>query len=515
VESYLAKKWGNTSVPTQILPQSHPFTYIAPLTRAFSPSDISGCALWLDVSDRSTTVSGSSLTGIIDKSGNYLTTTLSSTAPTYSATQLNGYPGINFTGASWIRGNFASTYTGSNFIVFAVGSMTTASAGYRRLVSFSLPSTLDYASASQVIPILQQSGNAVIESFRAADQAGKTVSYSTNYLLEAEYTGSSNNFYLNGGTPSSVASSGAFNFNEWGVGYLADYGGTSDAAYWNGNFGEVIVYFGSLTTTQRQQVEGYLAWKWGLQGSLASTHPFYKFPSSSVLPFLPTNITNCGLWLDASGVNQYNTLSFISGSNVKVWYDKSGSNNHATASAGAYPTYSYASNCLVWNGTSSSQLVLDPNISNSVVNRAFTIFVVSQRTVSSENFFMRGTNTANNSNLLIGHGGPTPATTIRFAYYGNDLDYGSVPTYTSGELPSIICFQYSKPNRAIYYNGSLGVSDTNSTDLASWTGAMVGGGGGSWLAYQGKIFEIIIYGAVLTTEQRQIVEGYLAQKWGI
>ena len=128
---------------------------------------------------------------------------------------------------------------------------------------------------------------------------------------------------------------------------------------------------------------------------------------------------------------------------------------------------------------------------------------------------MRGTNTANNSNLLIGHGGPTPATTIRFAYYGNDLDYGSVPTYTSGELPSIICFQYSKPNRAIYYNGSLGVSDTNSTDLASWTGAMVGGGGGSWLAYQGKIFEIIIYGAVLTTEQRQIVEGYLAQKWGI
>jgi hypothetical protein len=127
---------------------------------------------------------------------------------------------------------------------------------------------------------------------------------------------------------------------------------------------------------------------------------------------------------------------------------------------------------------------------------------------------MRGTNTAANSNLLIGHGSST-GYTIRFAFYANDLDYNSVPSYTSGEPPSIISFHYSKPNRAIYYNGTLGSSDTNSTDLASWTGAMVGGGGGSWPAYQGKIFEIIIYGAVLTTSQRQMVEGYLAQKWGI
>jgi hypothetical protein len=31
-----------------------------------------------------------------------------------------------------------------------------------------------------------------------------------------------------------------------------------------------------LTTTQRQQVEGYLAWKWGLQTALPTTHPYYK-----------------------------------------------------------------------------------------------------------------------------------------------------------------------------------------------------------------------------------------------
>ena len=40
---------------------------------------------------------------------------------------------------------------------------------------------------------------------------------------------------------------------------------------------EHILYNGNLDTAQRQQVEGYLAWKWGLQGSLPANHPFKKF----------------------------------------------------------------------------------------------------------------------------------------------------------------------------------------------------------------------------------------------
>jgi len=267
VEGYLAAKWGLlNNLPGKTL----------------SPLNIPGCALWLDVSDPSTVTSGSTVTSITDKSPNKLTTTLSSTLPTYSATQINGTPGISFTGSSWIRGNFTSAYTGSNLIVFAVGSATSTANAYRRLVSFSVPGTYDYVSSSQVIPILLQTTNAVIESFRAGDQASKSISYGTNYLFEAEYTGSSNNFYLNGGSPASVASSGTFNISNWGIGYLADYGNTSDAAYWTGNFGEVVVYFGSLTTLQRQSVENYLMSKWGI--SNVTTHPFKSIPPSTSQP---------------------------------------------------------------------------------------------------------------------------------------------------------------------------------------------------------------------------------------
>jgi hypothetical protein len=43
---------------------------------------------------------------------------------------------------------------------------------------------------------------------------------------------------------------------------------------------EIIHYNSALTTSQRQQVEGYLAWKWGLQGNLPANHPFKRFPPS-------------------------------------------------------------------------------------------------------------------------------------------------------------------------------------------------------------------------------------------
>lgn len=52
-------------------------------------------------------------------------------------------------------------------------------------------------------------------------------------------------------------------------------GGGADTM--NGQFHELVVFNTSLPTTQRQQVEGYLAWKWGLTSNLPSTHPFKTF----------------------------------------------------------------------------------------------------------------------------------------------------------------------------------------------------------------------------------------------
>jgi hypothetical protein len=49
-------------------------------------------------------------------------------------------------------------------------------------------------------------------------------------------------------------------------------GGTE---FYQGDLGEMIVYSRNLGSNERQQVEGYLAWKWGLRTRLPTNHPYY------------------------------------------------------------------------------------------------------------------------------------------------------------------------------------------------------------------------------------------------
>lgn len=54
--------------------------------------------------------------------------------------------------------------------------------------------------------------------------------------------------------------------------------GSSVNELFNGTMNEIIVLNQLPTTALRQQVEGYLAWKWGIQASLPATHPYRSAP---------------------------------------------------------------------------------------------------------------------------------------------------------------------------------------------------------------------------------------------
>jgi hypothetical protein len=82
---------------------------------------------------------------------------------------------------------------------------------------------------------------------------------------------------LNGGT---AAIGGAPEFTADRVTYLG-VDATNPIFYYVGYVMEVLIYNKVLTTTERQQVESYLAWKWSLQASLPSDHA-YKFAPPSV-----------------------------------------------------------------------------------------------------------------------------------------------------------------------------------------------------------------------------------------
>jgi hypothetical protein len=93
------------------------------------------------------------------------------------------------------------------------------------------------------------------------------------------YTGSSRQVFLNGGGQGSDSFSGSFGTTLYGIGAYAGFNPSSYAFNkYTGLVGEVIVYNSALSTAQRQQVEGYLAWKWGIQQSLpSSSHPYKVF----------------------------------------------------------------------------------------------------------------------------------------------------------------------------------------------------------------------------------------------
>lgn len=55
---------------------------------------------------------------------------------------------------------------------------------------------------------------------------------------------------------------------------------------------ELIFYNNVVTTSQRQQIEGYLAWKWGFTANLTSDHPYIVSPSSTATPSVTSSVTS-------------------------------------------------------------------------------------------------------------------------------------------------------------------------------------------------------------------------------
>jgi hypothetical protein len=464
VEAYLTKKW------------------------RLSQSD---CVLWLDAADPSGNgvipADNSTIATWVDKSGSGNNGSASGIIKYNAASS-----GLIFTGSERFQIPDNAVPIGDTaFTYFFVYNSTDAGSGPGLLGcgTFAVQTCLSLRNGN--------SGNATMQVYWGAYDLETTISYTpnVNQIVCLTYTGNSGieSIYINGRL--GVTSSPGVRAQTSGPNYI---GSTSAPEYWHGQIMEAMCFSTALSITQQQEVESYLATKWGVT------------LGGGYMPLLnnPVGVPGCALWLDAADKS---SLTFSSGSNVSVWRDKSGNGNSPVASAGAYPTYSAASNCITWNSTANTQLVFPSSISNAVVGTAFTVFIVEQRTKGGDNFIIRGSTESTNSNLLIGTIDPSPG--IRFAFYANDLDL-LVPTYASGEPKMVGSYQYSRPGRAIYKNGVLGSTDANASDLLSWTGAMIGGNV-IFGSYSGNVFEMLIYNRSLNSGQRQAVERYLSLKWAV
>lgn len=103
--------------------------------------------------------------------------------------------------------------------------------------------------------------------------------------LDGVQDGSNTSFQTNGSTSDTATS------------VLGTFIGSSTptANHFNGDIAEIIVFHAALAAADRQQVEGYLAHKWGLAGNLWSDHPYKKYPPGyRGIPVVGANLWRSG-----------------------------------------------------------------------------------------------------------------------------------------------------------------------------------------------------------------------------
>jgi hypothetical protein len=214
--------------------------------------------------------------------------------------------------------------------------------------------------------------------------------------------------------------------------------------------------------------------------------------------FIPTSVTGCFLWLDAA---DNSTITYSSGSNISQWNDKS-TNGYNFSGATTYTAMPNGKNAVYFNGSQNMSTIF--NTITFPTN--FTIFVIAYASNSGQNNFIRGS--------------PDQYFFLRSKNYKFEYALGNgtwktfylSPTETLNNL-SLIALTYSSSNTqaAGYLNTNL--LSTITVINTPYIGSILIGGPNEPLT--GHIAEILIYDSVLSTTDRQSIEGYLSWKWGL
>lgn len=461
----------------------------------FVPTDVGTLALWFDAADASTlTLSGSLVTQWNDKSGNgrNFSNVSGTRQPSYSATGFNSsYPTLTFSGSYLTRsttGTTSSLYTA----FFVVDATSTAD---------------QYLFDVEV-------GRFVIAQ-KEATGSGTGVYNGTTWYSVAAQTGiqiysfvctSGGGLFRNGIRFGTITTFGGLALN--GANSIGSRFSVT-SSFFDGKMCEYLLYNSALNQTSCQQVEGYLAQKWGIQRILPNGHPYKYLPQMDISlrnGFSPQNVNGCILWLDAA-----DTSVFTGGA---TWFDKSGTGNNATNGT---PGSSFMPTTTTWsNGLRAARFVQASKNSikttNTIPNSQVSYFVVFRIQAAVGYGFIMINNIDGQRQLFLPAGTTFPVTPRTFAYNASTLNLDPLNQgqgcFWCGIIANLGTNQYT----SYPFGVATGIGDvTASSPSQHYFGS--GNGDSGYLSID--IGEIIIYNNVLSTANRQKIEGYLAWKWGL
>jgi hypothetical protein len=233
-------------------------------------------------------------------------------------------------------------------------------------------------------------------------------------------------------------------------------------------------------------------------------------------PWTPSQITT-NLWFDAADAS---TIT-LNGSTVSQWNDKSGNaRNISQGTTANQPTYSSVNSEIVFDG--SNDILSNASVGAADLVSVTLITVMKMNSGGgTEDVLMGIGETGNTGRIRTFYRGPNQ-TTVGFAGWAADVGT-STHSWDIGGGYHI----FSGWNTALGASSNVRLSrdgvtptvhSTSGSLVASINGFSVGSLRGSLVGnyYSAiRVKEIIVLYSVVTDTNRQLIEGYLAHKWGL
>lgn len=231
-------------------------------------------ALWLDASDISTITVATGVSVWLDKSGNNRNAS-QSVAPNQPLYIIGGLNNLNVLRFDGINDFFHLLYNASPapHTVFAIiNRRAGGTADNQVIISAIQPNAPFGVNMSAKAPRIPQWGS-YISSWVSGGATLSTGSAAIIGIVSPTSTSGTELYRTNGAQSATVAYTSRYvgdENNRRAIG--ADL--VFSSGYLSADIAEIIIFMNSLTTSECQLIEGYLAWKWGLQANLPTNHPY-------------------------------------------------------------------------------------------------------------------------------------------------------------------------------------------------------------------------------------------------
>ena len=258
--------------------------YFPAAAAPFAPSDIGSLRAWYKADAIAGLSNNDAVSMWADSSASgYDISSSGSDRPTYITNAQNSLPVVRFANKNLDSGNVALFNNVAGLFIIAVRNITTAPTGSARSDIIGMTFASDSTRYRALLTVGLTANKSTGGGRRVGSQSSFTGAVSSanfatgSFVLQAvriDYTSGNVAQFIDGTQDGSAT-----------IGTTGNSESTNTAAIKMGRFGstvgrltgdvaEVVVCDAALSTGDRQKVEGYLAWKWGLQGNLPGGHPY-------------------------------------------------------------------------------------------------------------------------------------------------------------------------------------------------------------------------------------------------